>query len=167
MGGSLGAGQYALIDDADWPSVGRHSWHIWRNRAASYGRRPTIYPATWVTIDGKRLHLRMHTFLTGLSRVDHVDRDGMNNQRDNFRECTPGQNSANTSAHADSTSRYKGVSWHKLGRKWAAQIVGRGYLGLFSDEKDAARAYDEAAVQLWGEFANLNFPLSAPDILIE
>jgi len=59
------------------------------------------------------------------------------------------------------SSRFKGVSWHKQCRKWKALIQSKGkqnYLGVFGIEADAARAYDEAAVKMFGEGAYLNFP---------
>ena len=59
------------------------------------------------------------------------------------------------------TSQFKGVCWHKDARKWTARIKleGKGYyLGCFAKEADAARAYDEAAVGMFGEGAYLNFP---------
>jgi hypothetical protein len=55
-------------------------------------------------------------------------------------------------------SRYKGVSRNR--EKWQARIKVDGkqsHLGIFTDEEDAARAYDAAARELFGEFAYLNF----------
>ena len=57
------------------------------------------------------------------------------------------------------SSRYKGVSWHKGAKKWHSQIVKNGisiYLGLFTNELKAALAYNEKAVELFGDFAYLN-----------
>jgi hypothetical protein len=59
------------------------------------------------------------------------------------------------------TSIYKGVHWAKGSRKWVAKIEVSGrskYLGSFTVEADAARAYDAAAEAAWGDFARLNFP---------
>jgi len=59
------------------------------------------------------------------------------------------------------TSKYKGVCWHKLGKKWSAQIYRnkiKYHLGLFTNEIDAARAYDKAALEFFSKYAYLNFP---------
>lgn len=58
------------------------------------------------------------------------------------------------------SSQYKGVFWWKQHGKWCARIVVDGrqkHLGLFKEEPDAARAYDQAARAAWGEFARTNF----------
>lgn len=65
--------------------------------------------------------------------------------------------------HSNNTPGYRGVSWHRQGQKWQCHIGINGervYLGLFDDEVDAAHAYDEAALEHFGEYAALNFPPS-------
>eukprot|EP01047_Picozoa_sp_COSAG01_P099216 COSAG01_NODE_29273_length_641_cov_1.178967_1_plen_74_part_01 len=60
-----------------------------------------------------------------------------------------------------SASSYRGVSWHKQQGQWKAQIQHGGrqqHLGRFTDEAEAARAYDVRARQLHGAAARLNFP---------
>jgi len=59
------------------------------------------------------------------------------------------------------TSGFKGVYWQKAAKKWAVTISSGNstiYIGIFEDVLQAARAYDEAARKLYGEFACLNFP---------
>jgi hypothetical protein len=59
------------------------------------------------------------------------------------------------------SSQYVGVNFHKRHQKWCANICydkKLRYLGSFSSEEDAARAYDKKALELFGENANLNFP---------
>ena len=60
----------------------------------------------------------------------------------------------------ETTPKYKGVCWCEDRGKWLAQITKGGtyrYLGRFDDEIDAAEAYDNAARELFGEHAFLNF----------
>ncbi len=88
--------------------------------------------------------------------IDHKDRIPTNWKFDNLRRATSQQNSANRT----SSNAFKGVT-HRKG-KFIAQICVDGekyYLGIFDDEITAAKAYDEAARQYFGEFSNLNFPI--------
>lgn len=90
--------------------------------------------------------------------VDHVDRDPLNNQRANLRLATRTQNNANK-GNISHTSVYRGVSWDKSRNKWFAGISYNHKtipLGRFNDEKEAARAYNQKAVELYGDFAMLN-----------
>lgn len=93
------------------------------------------------------------------THVDHKNGDTLDNRRENLRIATPQQNQANSQKHIKKSSIYKGVSWHKDACKWRVYIVfnrKQEALGLFSDELEAARAYDKRAEELFGEFARLN-----------
>ena len=101
--------------------------------------------------------------------VDHIDRNGLNNSRDNIRKCTRQQNTMNRKLRRDSVIPYKGVSYNPNYRKrpracrnpYMAKIGFEGkrhYLGIFATAEEAARAYDAKAKELHGEFAKLNFP---------
>jgi len=104
----------------------------------------------------------MHRIITRAKRgeyVDHKNGDKRDNRRSNIRVCTPTQNNANQRYPVNNTSGYKGVSWHSDGIGWQAKVYSGGkffHLGIFKDAKDAARAYNEKALELWGEFAWLN-----------
>lgn len=90
--------------------------------------------------------------------VDHRDGDTTNNRRDNLRVCTQQQNTFNSKSRK-SASGYKGVVWTPHCKKWSARITKDGkdiYLGLLLEIKDAALAYNVAAVKYFGEFARLN-----------
>ena len=93
------------------------------------------------------------------TEIDHKDNNPLNNKRDNLRWCTSIQNNMNRGTSSTSTSSFKGVVWHKNKNKWQAQItIERKYyfLGNFTNELEAAYAYNEAAKQFHGEFAKLN-----------
>ncbi len=65
----------------------------------------------------------------------------------------------NTSKRPGTSSRFRGVSWHKSAGKWRAQIRAgdvQHWLGDFTSEVAAAIAYNNAAKQLFGEFAYPN-----------
>ena len=93
------------------------------------------------------------------SEIDHIDGDKSNNHPANLRAATRSQNSANKLSHQGSSSKYLGVHWIASTSKWRARISKDGKskcLGLFTDEKEAAKAYNKAAPEMHGEFANLN-----------
>ena len=98
--------------------------------------------------------------LTDLPCVDHKDRNSLNNHLSNLRFCTRKENQQNRSKNKNGTSMYKGVSFHKPLNKWVARIKHNDHqihLGYFTDEAEAARAYDRKASELFGVFAKLNF----------
>lgn len=93
--------------------------------------------------------------------IDHRNRDKLDNRRANLRVCTRAENNANRRPKRGASSAYKGVSWDKRRLRWVAQIMvnrRNRFLGSFFDELDAARRYDEAARELFGYYAYLNFP---------
>lgn len=91
--------------------------------------------------------------------LDHADGDRANNKWENLREATNAENQKNRRSLKGSRSKYLGVSWGKSNRAWQAQITVDGrrqHLGYFASEIEAAGAYDVAARQHFGEFANPN-----------
>lgn len=88
--------------------------------------------------------------------VDHINSDGLDNRRENLRMATRHENQRNQRLRRVNTSGYKGVSWHKASKKWRAiiQVDGKQKaLGYYHDPAEAHKAYCEAAVKYYGEFA--------------
>lgn len=91
--------------------------------------------------------------------VDHVNGNKLDNRRANLRICTHSQNHANTRLSKANKTGFKGVFWHKVAKKYVAQIRKDGrtlYLGVFTKKRDAALRYNQEAVNLFGTFARIN-----------
>ena len=97
-------------------------------------------------------------------QVDHRNHNGLDNTRKNLRLCTSSQNHGNIRnlyKTDKSKSVYKGVDWSMSHSRWRARIANK-HIGRFREEIEAAKAYDRAALAMFGEFANLNFPVDKP-----
>lgn len=146
----------ARVDDEDYPLVASRSWCL-----SSSPTSTVLYAVTGRRVAGKSRNIKMHHLITGAVGIDHIDGNGLNNQRANLRVATKSQNGANRGAVAGTSSQYKGVVWYKRDSCWQAAIRFENrnrHLGYFADELAAALAYDAAARSLFGEFARPNFP---------
>jgi hypothetical protein len=151
----LSRGLVTLVDDEDLDWLCAFRWHASCNKQYSYAVRNLRLGESGTTF----MHRMILDVPVGLW-VDHADRNGLNNQRLNLRIATRSTNAANSKPRPHS-SRFKGVGWHGLIGLWRARIQVDGnsrYLGAFDREIDAALAYDIAARETFGPFANLNFP---------
>jgi len=155
----LTQGREAIVDDCDYEYLMQWKWQFHARKSTGYAKRIGF-------VSGKRQRIFMHRLVaerSGLNArdkdVDHVDGSGVNNQRNNLRIATRGQNNVNSKRPKHNTSGFKGVYPHAQVDKWCAQIGVAGrrlYLGYFDDPREAARAYNEAALKHYGEFACLN-----------
>ncbi|MCP4257565.1 MAG: endonuclease [Planctomycetes bacterium] len=155
----LTQGKYAIVDPEDYERLNKHKWHTNSGRNTCYAVRTAFK-------DGKRIHTKMHRVITNAPRhlvVDHINHSGLDNRKTNLRAVTIAQNNVNRASYKrkNSPSQYKGVYWSKRDKKWQVQIC-HNYkcrtIGQFTDEIQAAKAYDEAAKKYHKEFAVLNFP---------
>jgi hypothetical protein len=158
----LTRGYVAVVDDED-AHLAALKWSVTHKTRGA----PNIYAHRYIQdCDGKETHERLHRVIMLAPDgvwVDHIDGDGLNCRRSNLRLVTAWQNAINRRPQAGSASGFKGASIDKGGR-WRAGIQVRGKrlgLGCFASPEEAARAYDAAAREHYGEFAWVNFP-SAP-----
>ena len=96
------------------------------------------------------------------TQIDHRNRNGLDNMVCNLRWVTSGQNQYNTKNYnVRKTSKYRGVCRFKNCSKWVAKISFNSrkvHIGYFTDEEEAARAYDKKKIEITGEHYGLNFP---------
>lgn len=156
------SGKVALVDDEDFEHLSKWDWY-----ARAITSRNRIRYA--VREEGPREHRKvifMHNVILGVKGVDHRNGDGLDNRRCNVRAATQSENSRNTRKMLyrkgkPTSSQYKGVCFDKQRKKWEAYIHPKNrrkrHLGRFESEVDAARAYDKAAKEHFGEFARPNF----------
>lgn len=111
---------------------------------------------------GNLKKIRMHRLIMRAKKgfvVDHIDGNGLNNQKSNLRVCSRKLNSYNSRLSSCNTSGYKGVHLIKGRHKYRAYIghgKDRWNLGCFNCKHEAGEAYNKAAIKRYGEFAKLN-----------
>ena len=146
----LTQGKVALVSDHRFEEFSQWNWSAQQLHGIWYAYRSTKNGSV-------AMHRQIMGFPEGL-QVDHKDGDGLNNQDENLRVCTSTQNQANRGKQKNNTSGYKGVV--KARKRWCAQIkLNRAvvFWKSFSTPEEAARAYDEKAREIYGEFAKTNF----------
>lgn len=148
----LTRGLVATIDAEDVDLVTGYRWY------AAPGNRDLFYALTRIREGGVRRTVMMHRLINRTApglQTDHINGNTLDNRRSNLRTVTRAQNMWNRRADLHGSSSFRGVSWQAKSGKWLAMIQAnksRQYLGLFADERDAARAYQSAAERLFGNF---------------
>ncbi len=157
----LTRGMVALVDDRDYDFLIQWKWHA--NPSTTNG---CFYARRTIRVGKGVKRIYMHRLImqadSGI-KVDHIDRNGLNNQRSNLRLCTRQQNTFNTN-NRKRKSPYKGVSKkedYDRKKPWRACFKANGkqmLFGHFETEIEAAICYDINVLKFRGEFAVLNFP---------
>ena len=148
----LTRGKFALVDKSDWEWLKEQRWSYTTDG----------YAAGRITTKDRSMSYMHRVIMDAPSdkMVDHINGDKLDNRRQNLRLCSLPENTANQRGRPG-TSRYKGVQQNRAGN-WQVRIqVHRKQiqLGTYQDEIEAAKVYDTAAREYFGEFARCNFPL--------
>jgi hypothetical protein len=143
----------AFVDDNDYELASKYGWFYRRSSLVEYA-------VTYSVFNGTKRWFYLHQLIMGTidskNKVDHKNRNGLDNQRCNLRIACHSDNMKNRRKHRG-TSNYTGVSLH-FGQ-WLSRININGkqkYLGWFKSEIEAAKAYNTAAIETGNIFYNLN-----------
>lgn len=145
-----------IVDDEDYEYLSQFKWQVSSNG----------YAVRWV-LKHEIHHTQtyfMHRLLLKPNRdkeIDHINGDKLDNRKENLRITNRSNNAANCAKkkYKNNTSQFKGVGWYPRNNCWRAVIRIKSkykHLGYFSNEIDAAKAYNKAAIKHFKQFANLN-----------
>jgi len=131
----------ALVDDEDYEELYKYKWYAKQGCGRQKTQKPTYYAAR--SKNGKTIfmHRVIMNCLKGME-VDHINGETLDNRKANLRICTRADNTYNSRSRI-ATSSYKGVSFHKLTKKWQVQISykqKKHHIGIFEHEVRAAKS---------------------------
>lgn len=161
LSGKNGKGMYVTVDDEDFEFLNQFSWSLSsKGYAAAY--IPVKFKHKYGNTNIQMQRMLMWDSVSNGQIVDHINRDKLDNRKENLRICNMSESNMNRGVihfkkRQNIVSSYKGVWWDKT--KWRSAITVNGrkiYLGRFNVEKDAAVAYNNAAKIYFGEHAYLN-----------
>lgn len=156
LSGKKGEGLFAIVDDEDFEELSKYNWYLTSVGYAARGKWNKDKERSDVLL----MHRQLMSFPTG-KLVDHINMEKLDNRKCNLRIATKSENMRNSPKRSSNTSGYKGVVFVKHIKKWKAEITlnyKNTHIGVYQTREEAAKAYDAKAVELFGEYAQLNFP---------
>lgn len=158
----LSKGHECFVDDEDYDELMKNKWssNCKRNKNVYAQRSQRRGPRS----EGKQGAIEMQRQIMNFPKgkvVDHINGNTLDNRKCNLRICDRNQNAMNNSGKRFKKypTKYKGIKWDKSRNKWAVSIqVNKKtkYIGRYDSDIEAAKAYNEAAIKFYKEFANLN-----------
>ncbi len=149
----LSNGFNAQIDEEDFVKINMYKWY-----ASLFGNVWYAY-STYTPSKGKSKTIQLHRLIMNFPKyaIDHIDGNGLNNQKKNLRPANKQQNGRNAGLNKNNKSGVKGVAWSKACNKWRAYITidnKQKYLGVYDSIEEAAKIRKKAAEEIFGIFAN-------------
>ena len=110
----LNRGMESMVDDEDFDKLNKLHWNLFPHGNNFYART-AIYDKEFYSLNKKTRirHKLLHRLVMNISDpkilIDHIDGNGLNNQKSNLRICTGTQNMGNRKKNINGSSRFKGV----------------------------------------------------------
>jgi hypothetical protein len=149
----------SLVDSDDYRKIK----HLTISVGVYYQKGTSRIAKIYARYVDKRKNHFLHRLIMNVTdtklQVDHINGNTLDNRKCNLRICTQKQNLRNQKLNIKNKSGYKGVFWRERLKKWETSIqvdCKHIYLGIYENKVDAAKAYNEAAKNYFGEFAHLN-----------
>lgn len=144
-----------VIDVEDIKKVVQYKWNACRFRGKDLYVK-TLSSGSSVYLPNVILGIETNRKI----HIDHINRNTLDNRKENLRACTPSQNLFNRGKNSNNKSGFKGVSWNKEKKKWIVRITKPGgrqaHVGYFNSKIEGAKAFNEAALKYHKEYACLN-----------
>lgn len=153
--------QVAIVDEDDYVRLMKWKWQATLKKGEN-----TYYASRSFWSGNKHRTTTMHREIMGLENgdkkiIDHINRNGLDNRKENLRVTSYSINAFNSRVAIDNKSGFRGVCWNKPQNKWTARITVNNkviFIGHFKSILEAAYEYDLSAIKYLKEDAPLNFP---------
>lgn len=151
-------GNYAIVDDEDYSMLSKLTWKLGKAQDGT----PTIFSINYFKQGATFKQIKMHNLIVDPPKkhyIFHRNRNPLDNTKGNLKILNSSQHEVTKPPQSNNQTGLKGVSWHTRFKKWQATIQVNGrklYLGRFIDIRDAANAYNEAALKHYGDYAYTN-----------
>jgi hypothetical protein len=157
----VGHGRKAKLDDEHYEAAAKFIWHSWQTGERIWVARNRSHK---VAKSGGKIYLQ--SVVLDLKPGDIVifrNRDYLDFRPENLAIADRQAASARKSISRETfSSQYRGVSWNRTKEIWQVVMQDHNrliWVGAYDEEEEAAQAYDDKALELYGEFATLNFPV--------
>jgi len=140
----LTQGKYALVDNEDYDKLNQYKWFTRKDGQNFYATKKLYI------LNGVRRNISMHQIIMGIApknkEIDHIDGNGLNNQKKNLRFVTHQENMRNQKTRITSKTGFKGIDFNKQQQKYRVRIMLNGksiFGGYFKNLKDAVKKINQ------------------------